>query len=79
MAGCGIESGRTITCHAAKITAYELPCGVIEKGESPLEAAKRELAEKTGYGGGEWREPMAAKQTGFPQNQQSRKMLTVGH
>ena len=27
--------------HAAGITAYELPCGVIEKGESPLEAAKR--------------------------------------
>ena len=44
--------------HAAEITAYELPCGVIEKGESPLEAAKRELAEETGYGGGEWRELM---------------------
>lgn len=44
--------------HAAGITAYELPCGVIEKGESPLEAAKRELAEETGYGGGEWRELM---------------------
>ena len=27
--------------HAAGITAYELPCCVIEKGESPLEAAKR--------------------------------------
>ena len=44
--------------HAAGVTAYELPCGVMEKGESPLEAAQRELAEETGYGGGEWREMM---------------------
>ena len=43
--------------HAAGVTAYELPCGVKEKGETPLEAAQRELAEETGYGG-EWREMM---------------------
>lgn len=40
--------------HGAGKTGWELPCGVIEKGEEPLEAAKRELEEETGYGGGEW-------------------------
>ena len=40
--------------HAIGKTAYELPCGVIEKGEEPLAAAKRELQEETGYTGGQW-------------------------
>jgi len=33
----------------------ELPAGRLEAGESPLEAAKRELEEETGYRAGEWR------------------------
>ena len=40
--------------HALGCTCFELPCGVIEEGETPQEAAKRELEEETGYGGGEW-------------------------
>ncbi|MDE6126442.1 MAG: NUDIX hydrolase [Muribaculaceae bacterium] len=32
----------------------ELVAGVMEKGEDPLEAAKRELLEETGYGNGQW-------------------------
>lgn len=40
--------------HAQKLTAYEIPAGCVEHGESPLEAAKRELYEETGFGGGEW-------------------------
>ena len=40
--------------HALGKTCYELPCGVMEQGEEPLEAVKRELMEETGYGGGEW-------------------------
>ena len=31
------------------------PGGIIDSGESPLEAAKRELAEETGFVGGEWK------------------------
>ena len=40
--------------HALGETHYELVAGVIDPGESPLEAAKRELSEETGYEGGEW-------------------------
>ncbi len=39
-------------------TYYELPAGVCEKRESPLETAKRELLEETGYSGGQWQEWM---------------------
>ena len=40
--------------HGLGKTCYELPCGVVEKGESAEEAARRELLEETGYAGGEW-------------------------
>ena len=42
--------------HAVGMTCYELPCGVMEAGETPQEAARRELSEETGYTGGNWRE-----------------------
>ena len=32
--------------------------GVIDPGETPLEAAQRELSEETGFGGGTWQEFM---------------------
>ena len=35
--------------HGLGKTCYEIPAGVIEPGESPMEAAKRELMEETGY------------------------------
>ncbi len=44
--------------HALGRTNFELVAGVLEKGEAPLVAAKRELLEETGYSGGEWRELM---------------------
>ena len=40
--------------HGMQRMSYELPCGVMEKGETPLEAAQRELFEETGYTGGDW-------------------------
>lgn len=43
--------------HALDIVEYELCAGTMEASDaSPLEAAKRELLEETGYAGGEWTE-----------------------
>ena len=40
--------------HAVGETRYELVAGCCEEGETPLESARRELLEETGYGGGTW-------------------------
>lgn len=42
--------------HGIRQTRYELCAGVIDPGESPLQAAQRELYEETGYGNGTWQE-----------------------
>ncbi len=39
-------------------TVNELCAGVIEEGEDPMDAAKRELMEETGFGGGKWQKWM---------------------
>ena len=48
--------------HAMDIVLDELCAGVVEQGETPLQAAQRELQEETGYGGGQWREIMTVGQ-----------------
>ena len=41
--------------HGLGAVHYELPAGTSDEGESDLEAAaRRELVEETGYGGGRW-------------------------
>lgn len=40
--------------HAAQESLWEIPAGGREPGESPLETARRELAEETGYAAESW-------------------------
>lgn len=40
--------------HGLRDIFTELVAGVVEEGEQPIAAAKRELLEETGYGNGEW-------------------------
>ena len=40
--------------HGLRYTGYEICAGVCEPGEEPVDSARRELYEETGYGGGHW-------------------------
>lgn len=42
--------------HGLGSTEWEIPAGVVEQGEEPEQAARRELLEETGFGGGRWTE-----------------------
>ncbi len=64
--------------HGAGLTCYELPCGVVEEGEHPLDAAKRELQEETGFGGGEWSKLMELCPNPGSQNNKSHSYLAIG-
>ncbi|HEV8244377.1 MAG TPA: NUDIX hydrolase [Polyangiaceae bacterium] len=48
--------------HGFGAESLELASGIIEPGESPLDAAKRELLEETGYAADDW-QPLLSVQT----------------
>ncbi|MBR5639313.1 MAG: NUDIX hydrolase [Muribaculaceae bacterium] len=48
--------------YALDLDSVELCAGVVEPGEDPIDGAKRELLEETGYGSGEWQEFMTIGQ-----------------
>lgn len=64
--------------HGLQDVFTELVAGVAEKGETPLEAARRELLEETGYGNGEWRRHMVISANPGSQNNLTYSFLAIG-
>lgn len=64
--------------HAIGETHFEIVAGVVDPGETPLEAAKRELLEETGFGGGEWSDFMKLSPNPTNHNNTSYTFLAVG-
>lgn len=64
--------------HGIRDTRYEIVAGVIDPGEAPIEAAKRELLEETGFGGGIWSEFMVLSPNTSNHNNLSYTFLAKG-
>ena len=64
--------------HGLGRTCFEIVAGCVEEGEDPMDAAKRELQEETGYTGGEWREVMQFTCNASAMNNITHSFLAVG-
>ena len=64
--------------HGLGRTCFELVAGCVEEGEEPVEAAKRELHEETGYTGGEGTEMMTFSCNASAMNNLSHSFLAMG-
>lgn len=64
--------------HGIGETRLELCAGVVDDGESPLDGAKRELLEETGYAGGEWEELMVISANPSTMNNVSHSFVAKG-
>ena len=64
--------------HGLGETHYELVAGVIDPGETPLQAAQRELSEETGYEGGDWQLYMTLSPNPTNHNNLSYTFLATG-
>lgn len=64
--------------HGLGRTCYEIPAGVMEEGETPEEAARRELEEETGYIGGTWTKIMTISGNPSTTNNLTHCFLAVG-
>ena len=64
--------------HALGETHYELVAGVVDPGETPLQAAQRELSEETGYEGGDWQLFMTLSPNPTNHNNLSYTFLATG-
>lgn len=64
--------------HGLGRTCFEIVAGCVEEGEAPMDAAKRELLEETGYTGGEWREFMQFTCNASAMNNITHSFLAIG-
>ena len=64
--------------HGLGSTEWEIPAGVVEQGEKPEDAARRELMEETGFGGGQWTELGAYTPNASACNNLSHSFLAEG-
>lgn len=64
--------------HGLQEVFTELVAGVAEEGEDPLEAARRELLEETGYAGGTWRLNTVLSANPGSQNNLSYSFIATG-
>lgn len=65
--------------HALDIVEYELCAGTMEDSDTcPMDAAKRELLEETGYAGGEWSEYSVLSANPTSMNNLNHTFLAIG-